>query len=193
MYVFIGSWGNSLNLLAGPYGIARLPMSRTVCVSDTYNHRIMYFVVGNANGTVIAGSNGKGINSSQLATPVDIQFDAPSNSILIANCDGNNVIWWALGPSNWTLIADSSTGIGGCPRGVTTDPMGNIYIADNGRHRIQFYPVDTINGTTIAGTTNFAGSNASLFTYPVSVVLDSQLNLYVSDYNNHRVQKFMRY
>jgi len=193
MYVFIGSSGNSLNLLAGPYGIARLPMSKTFYVSDTYNYRIMYFVVGNENGTVIAGGNGNGLNGNQLSTPVDLQFDAPSNRILIANCGGNNVIWWTLGASNWTLIADSSAGIGGCPRGVMIDPMGNIYIADNGRHRIQFYPVDTINGTTIAGTTNFAGSNASLLVYPVSVVLDSQLNLYVSDYHNHRVQKFMRY
>ena len=63
----------------------------------------------------------------------------------------------------------------------------------NARHRIQFYPVDTINGTTIAGTTNFAGSNASLLAYPLSLVLDTQLNLYVSDYINHQILKFMRY
>ena len=193
MYVFIGSWGNSLNLLAGPYGIARLPMSKTFYVSDTYNYRIMYFVVGNENGTVIAGGNGNGLNSNQLATPLDIQFDAPSNSILIANCDGNSVIRWTLGASNWTLIADNSTGIGGCPRGVIMDPMGNIYIADTKNARIQFYPVGATNGTTIAGSKSLVGTNASLFTFPISVVLDSQLNLYVSDSENERIQKFMRY
>ena len=193
MYVFIGSWGNSLNLLAGPYGIARLPMSKTFYVSDTYNYRIMYFVVGNENGTVIAGGNGNGLNSNQLATPLDIQFDAPSNSILIANCDGNSVIRWTLGASNWTLIADNSTGIGDCPRDVMADPMGNIYIADTENRRIQFYPVGGTNGTTIAGTKSVAGTNASLLISPISVVLDSQLNLIVSDYSNQRVQKFMRY
>ena len=185
--------GSSLNQLIYPYGVACLPMLKTFYVSDTYNYRIMYFVVGNANGTVIAGGNGKGLNTSQLATPVDIQFDAPSNSILIANCDGNNTIRWTLDASNWTLIADSSTGIGGCPRGVTTDPMGNIYIADTNNARVQFYPVGGTNGTTIAGTKSVFGTNASLLTSPISVVLDSQLNLIVSDYNNQRVQKFMRY
>ena len=193
MYVFIGSQGSSLNLLAAPYGVACLPMSKTFYVADTYNHRIMYFVVGNANGTVIAGGNGKGLNGNQLSTPVDLQFDAPSNTILIANCDGNNTIRWALDGSNWTLIADSSTGIGICPRGVTTDPMGNIYIADTKNGRIQFYPVGGTNGTTIAGTKSVLGANASLLASPYSVVLDSQLNLYVSDYSNYRIQKFVRY
>ena len=193
MYVFIGSMGSSLNQLIYPYGVACLSMLKTFYVSDTYNYRIMYFVVGNGNGTVIAGGNGKGINSSQLATPLDLQFDTPSNSILIANCHGNNVIRWSLDASNWTLIADNSTGIGDCPRDVTADPMGNIYIADTENRRIQFYPVGGTNGTTIAGTKSVAGTNASLLISPISVVLDSQLNLIVSDYSNQRVQKFMRY
>ena len=193
MYVFIGSSGNSSNRLMYPYGIACLSMLKTFYVSDTYNHRIMYFVVGNENGTIIAGGNGNGLNSNQLATPLDLQFDAPSNSILIANCGGNNVIRWTLGASNWTLIADNSTGMDGCSRGVRTDPMGNIYIADTKNVRIQFYPVGGTNGTTIAGSKSVVGTNASLFSFPISVVLDSQLNLYVSDYQNERIQKFMRY
>jgi len=37
------------------------------------------------------------------------------------------------------------------------------------------------------------GNNASLFNYPISIAFDNQLNLYVSDYENHRIQKFLRY
>ena len=73
------------------------------------------------------------------------------------------------------------------------DPMGNIYIADTSNTRVQFYPVGATNGTTIAGTTSVFGTNATLFASPISVVLDSQLNLIVADYNNHRIQKFIRY
>ena len=191
MYVFIGSMGSSLNQLIYPYGVACLSMSKTFYVSDTYNHRIMSFVVGNENGTIIAVGNG--LDCNQLATPVDLHFDAPSNSIIIANCDGKNVIRWTLSASNWTLIADNSTGIGDYARGVMIDPMGNIYIADTNNARVQFYPVGGTNGTTIAGTTSVFGTNATLFASPISVVLDSQLNLIVADYNNHRIQKFIRY
>ena len=192
-YVFIGSSGSLLNQLRNQYGIAAHPVSNAFYVADTYNDRILYFVVGNENGTVIAGGNGYGLNSNQLAIPVDLQFDTSSNSIVIANCDGRNVVRWALDASNWTLIAGNSTGIGGCPRGVTTDPMGNIYIADTSNARVQLYPVGATNGTTIADTTNVGSSNAPLLAFPYSLVFDSQLNLYVSDYHNHQILKFMRY
>ena len=71
--------------------------------------------------------------------------------------------------------------------------MGNIYVVDRDNRRIQFFLSGQSNGKTIAGITGITGVNASLFNNPVSVVLDTQLNLYVSDYSNHRVQKFMRY
>ena len=71
--------------------------------------------------------------------------------------------------------------------------MGNIYVADRDNRRIQFFSMRQSNGTTVAGITGVTGANASLFNNPVSVVLDTQLNLYVSETTNHRVQKFIRY
>jgi len=46
---------------------------------------------------------------------------------------------------------------------------------------------------TIAGFTGVNGSNVSLLSFPCGIALDSQLNLYVSDYSNHRIQKFLHY
>ena len=79
------------------------------------------------------------------------------------------------------------------PTGLTMDPMGNVYVADTANHRIQLFLVGQTEGMTIAGITATAGSNATLFSAPYSVRLDSQLNLYVADQLNHRVQKFLRY
>jgi hypothetical protein len=73
------------------------------------------------------------------------------------------------------------------------DPMGNIYIADTVNHRIQFFLSGQSNGTTIAGVTSVSGNNSTLIYYPYGVALDSQLNLYVVDTGNHRIQKFLRY
>ena len=71
--------------------------------------------------------------------------------------------------------------------------MGNLYVADRNNHRIQLFMNGQLEGITIAGITSTIGSNSTLLTVPWSVALDNQLNLYVADSANHRVQKFLRY
>ena len=80
------------------------------------------------------------------------------------------------------------------PSAVAVDSSGNLYIADSGNHRIR--KVDTSGTiTTIAGTGagGFSGdrglATAASLNFPISVKLDSSGNLYISDYNNHRVRK----
>lgn len=160
----------------------------------------MYFPANVLNGTVVAGGNGGGINRTQLNGPLGLNFDVQSNSLLIPNCFSNNVVQWILGASSWSLIAgyvngsSSSTSTGfSCARDVLLDPMGNTYITDRDNQRIQFFPIGETSGITIAGITGISGSNASLLSTPTSIMLDGQLNLYVTDQNNHRVQKFIRY
>src|SRR5256885_9787118 len=81
------------------------------------------------------------------------------------------------------------------PVAVALDASGNLYVADQGNHRIR--KVDAASGiiTTVAGngTNTFAGdggaaANASL-NYPASVALDASGNLYIADPNNHRIRK----
>jgi len=76
---------------------------------------------------------------------------------------------------------------------MVLDPMGNMYVCDRNNQRIQLFKAGEYVGQTIAGTTGVSGINASLLNYPWSLKLDNQLNLYVLDTNNHRVQKFLRY
>jgi DNA-binding beta-propeller fold protein YncE len=71
--------------------------------------------------------------------------------------------------------------------------MGNMYVADRENHRILFFPVGQTNGIIIAGITGISGANSTLLNRPFSVAFDSQLNLYVADAFNSRVQKFVRY
>jgi hypothetical protein len=71
--------------------------------------------------------------------------------------------------------------------------MGNVYVADRNNHRIQFFSSGGINGTTIAGVTGVSGSSNANLNTPWAVRLDGQLNLYVADCDNNRIQKFLRY
>jgi DNA-binding beta-propeller fold protein YncE len=70
--------------------------------------------------------------------------------------------------------------------------MGNVYVADTGNNRIQFFLAGQLNGTTIAGTGS-AGFTSDMLHGPYFVKLDNQLNVYVADYYNYRVQEFVRY
>lgn len=179
--------------------MTRDPNTGNIYVSDTDNERVMLYTPGSLNGTVVAGNNGFGTASNQLTAPAGIHFDSASNSFIIANYLGHNIVRWTIGASNWTLIAGSANGIPGNsstmlyrPLGLTVDPSGNIYVADSLNHRVQMFLAGQSNATTISGTTGVFGNNADLFLEPRAVALDAQLNLYVADTGNDRIQKFSR-
>jgi len=160
----------------------------------------MRYLSGSMSGAIVAGTGISGPNNTQLSSPYGIYFDLPTNSLLIANVGTNNIVRWVIGASSWTLVAGNSNGAPGSsstalytPADVKVDPMGNVYVADVNNYRIQFFPAGQLNGITIAGVNQTSGTNATQFSGPVFIALDSQLNLYVSDAYNHRVQKFMRY
>ncbi len=183
-----------------PYGIARDSSTGTLYISDTYNHRIMAYSLGATSGIVVAGGNGSGSLNTQLNYPYGIYFDQSSKSLYIANRNSHNIVRWVVNASSWTLIAGNANGQGGptstmlnSPTDVTLDYMGNVYVTDNGNDRIQFFWSGEFNGTTIAGILAVYGSTATTLNGPQSVTLDSDLNLYVVDSGNNRIQEFQRY
>jgi DNA-binding beta-propeller fold protein YncE len=160
----------------------------------------MKYLSGASSGTVVAGGNGQGTNNTQLWRPYGLAFDSSTNSLVIANYGANNVVRWVLGASHWTLVAGSINGSSGNtstllnqPVGVTLDSAGNLYIADSSNHRIQFFLAGQSNGTTIAGITGSSGITPSQLNSPFWVIVDNQMNLYVADYLNNRVQMFLHY
>jgi len=198
---FKGGPGPGLNQLNQPYCVARDSNSKTLYISEGgTNNRIMVYEFNASSGTILVGGQGVGTNSTQLNTPMGLYFDSLSNSLIIANCYANNIVRSRLNTSNWELVVGNINGSYGYtsselwyPQDVTLDPMGNIYVADTGNQRIQFFSVGQSNGITVAGITGTTGNTSTLLKSPYGVTLDNQLNLYVSDSANHRIQKFQRY
>lgn len=195
-----GGRGSGNNQLRDPYGLAQDPVTKTLYIADYANHRIMGYSQGASTGYVVAGGNVSGFTSPFLSSPVGINFDSTTNSLFIANFGAHSVVRWDLGANMWTLVLGSSNGSRGnsssmlrSPAGVTLDPMGNVYVTDTSNHRIQLLLTGESEARTIVGTTGVSGTGASLLNTPYAVQLDTQLNLYVADTLNQRVQKFLRY
>ncbi|CAM4982389.1 unnamed protein product [Rotaria socialis] len=195
-----GVSGSANNQLHCPWDITRDSTTGALYIADNYNHRIMRYLANASSGTVVAGGKGPGTNSTQLYYPMGIYLDVTSNSLYIANYNSNNIVRWVIDATSWTLVAGDINGMSGSsstmlyyPYDVEVDFMGNIYVTDTGNDRIQFFQAGSMNGTTIAGVTGVSGSDAYHVFYPVALKLDSQLNLYVTDCLNDRVQNFLHY
>lgn len=194
----MGDQNNELNL---PYTISGDWISKSLYISDNANHRIMrYELNGAIVGTLIAGGNGPGSNTNQFNLAISFYRDPLTNSILVVNELQHSIVRCPIGINNWTLVLGNSNGLPGNsssefrqPSDVMLDPMGNIYVCDRFNHRIQFFFLSQTTGSTILGLSNISGNNSTLLNGPTSFQLDNQLNLYVVDQNNHRIQQFLRY
>ena len=196
----IGGRGNASNQLSGPYGIEFDKITNILYIADLRNNRIMTYEKNAINGTVAFGGQDAGVNKTQLSSPLGIYLDYLSNSLLIANHVAHNILRWIRSEHEWILMAGDINGVANSTPStlqqatdMVLDPMGNMYVSDRNNYRIQLFMSGEYVGKTIAGVAGVSGINASLLGSPWSLKLDNQLNLYVADTGNHRVQKFLRY
>ena len=101
---------------------------------------------------------------------------------------------WRAGDSNGTVIGgvagspgSTSTQLKG-PRGITLDQWNNLYVADFGNDRVQFFCSGNTTGITIAEN----GTGGTSLSGPYYLKLDSELNLYVTEINGAVVSKFAK-
>ena len=135
----------------------------------------------------------KGLRSSDRRVVILVLFSIPSAwgqapSFKISTIAGNYKMGYTGngGPATSAELND--------PRGIVTDPAGNVYFCDRDNHVVR--KVDT-NGiiTTVAGTgsagyngDNIQGTTAQLNT-PWRVTIDPAGNLYIADSVNDRIRK----
>lgn len=150
---------------------------------------------GGTNGT----SDGNGTNA-QFDLPNGICIDKFGNLFVseffshrIRKIAPNGDVTTFAGDYNTAGFANG-TGINAnfnYPGDLTSDILGNIYVADAGNHCIrkitQEGVVTTIAGT--GGTSGHSNTGTGLFNSPNDITIDNQGNLYVSDANNYYIRK----
>ena len=191
---FSGLMGSGTDQLNSPMSLT-IQAKVNLFIADYGNNRIVLFNLTTGLSTLYLNQ----INSDRstyVLTPISIKAD--SNSLVIAQATGFNVIRWVKDSPKWSLIAGSaSSDLNGTSRTLfnqlcssTIDAFGNTYVNDCYNQRIQFYAGDMTKGRTIAGVIQARGNNIYTFNFPTAIALDTNLNLYVADSNNFRIQKF---
>src|ERR1700722_5172376 len=116
---------------------------------------------------------------------------------LIRKIDAKGIITTIAGTGVAGFAGDGGPAIAGqinLPYGLAADLAGNVYFADLGNNRVRRIAPDgsitTVAGTGVKGSLGDGGlaANAQLMT-PRNVAVDAAGNLYISEFEGHRIRR----
>ncbi|CAF1329692.1 unnamed protein product [Adineta steineri] len=174
------------------YGIF-VDIEDNIYCSMSTAHRVIQKLFSNIPHatTAVAGNGTAGSGPYMLNLPRGIFVDINFN-LYIADCGNNRIQLLQSGYTNMrTVVGNGSneTITFNCPTSVVLDADGYLFIVDSNNQRIIG---SSANGyRCIVGCTNASRSAPNLLSQPWSLSFDSYGNIYVNDYGNSRLQKFL--
>jgi DNA-binding beta-propeller fold protein YncE len=188
-----------LNGLYTAYSVA-VDRSGNIYISLYWCYAVVKWAPNATNGTVVAGQlNNAGTSSSQFSTVRFIHLDEDRGLLYVCDFGNNRIQRFVIGGNGTgvTVAGTSSAGTGlnqlNSPAGIWFTRDGQtLCIADYGNNRVMKWTIGATQGSLVAGSlSGISGSTAQLLNGPGDVALDpTETYLYVSDYYNHRVQRF---
>uniref|UniRef100_UPI003743F19A hypothetical protein n=1 Tax=Psychroflexus aurantiacus TaxID=2709310 RepID=UPI003743F19A len=148
-------------------------------------------------GSTSGFADGTG-RSAQFSKPYGVAVDA-SGTVYVADYNNHRirkttpagVVSTLAGSTQGFADGTGSSAQFSKPYGVAVDASGNVYVADFNNHRIRKTTPAGVVSTLAGSTSGFAdgtGSSAQ-FSKPYGVAVDASGNVYVADFNNHRIRK----
>jgi len=186
-----------------PYGITT--DGTNLYVAESGEHKIRKIVIDNGTVTTLAGTGSQGNEdtapgtSARFYRPQGITTDG--TNLYVSDYSNHRIRKIVIDNGTVTTLAGSSSGSTDAtgtsasfkkPRGITTDGT-NLYVVDD-NHRIRKIVIDNGTVTTLAGNSggyNDATGTSALFDEPFGITTDGT-NLYVADWDNHRIRKISR-
>jgi len=148
-----------------------------------------------SNGTtiIVAGTGVQGSSSDLLKNPWGIFVDINSD-LYVADSGNNRIELFRWNQRNGSILVgkDSSTVTIELnePSGIVLDGDRHLFIVDRGNNRI--IGSDENGFRCIFGCSGERGPTNDKLYYPIGMSFDSYGNIYVTDINNHRIQKIVK-
>lgn len=140
--------------------------------------------------------------NAKFNDPAGLAIDSDNNIYVADNLNNkikkittDAVVTTIAGFNSNTTVDGVATASFNSPTGLVMDNAnGILYIAEFGSHVIRQYIFEADLVLTIAGNPESAGNSdgvgvAARFNGPLDITMDGAGNLYVTDYNNHRIRK----
>ena len=172
---------------------------RSSCIRKVGADGIIMLVAGRGSETPYDGTVA---TNAQLSSPTTATLDAAGNLLF---SDYHTIR--SLG-TNGLLTRLAGTGFSGYsgddgpaklamlngPWGIAVDPVGNVFIADAGNHRIRRVDTNGVIATVAgSGTAGFSGDGGAAtnaqFNSLGGLAVDAAGNLFIADSLNHRIRK----
>lgn len=161
-------------------------------VTDQSNGRVQKWAPGATQGVTVAGAG-----LDYLGYPTDVFVDKQGN-IYVSDQYGAAVKMWAPGATTAVIVAGTGNYTAGpqgleSPTGIFVDDDGTLYVCDTDNNRVMKWPRGATTGIPVAGgaySGNYGSANNEMRN-PLDVAVDCKGNVYIADYGNHRIQKWL--
>ncbi|CAF4012444.1 unnamed protein product [Adineta steineri] len=188
---------NSSSNLLGQIRDLHIDVNNNIYVTDSDYNQIVKYYPNSGIGVILAPTNGAGSGADQVNAPFGNFVDG-NQTLYIADSGNQRVQMWAVGATSGVTIAGVA-GVAGSnltllnnPNAVIVDNNGYIYVADGNNDRIVKWTTNyTAGGICVVGCTGSTGVANNQFNGVRDLKFDTQGNLYVTDQQNYRIQKFM--
>lgn len=160
-------------------------------VVDSGNDRIEEFA---PSGTFLAQFCSEGTGEGQLKEPRGIATNPATGVLYVSDAGNERIQEFSTAGKPLTHFGFYGSGNDAFhqPTGIALNATGELYIADVYNNRISEWALPGSGGAhlTYSGQIGTKGSGSGQFNFPFGVAVDGQGDLWVTDFNNSRIQKF---
>src|SRR6266566_1438619 len=179
---FIASWNtcNKTRILKHPFGLA-VNATGFLYAVDQGDQRVQIY---RNNGTYVASFGGLGSNlAGKFQSPFGVAVGPTFVYVSDSSFQSGNIT--ELTRSGGFVCTWGGSSLFQ-PAMVATDNASNVYVTDNFGNDVVKFSACNNKAQWISGST---GASTGQFDGPVGVAVDGQMNVYVGDSNNFRIQR----